>query len=324
MNQLSIKPQATLSLDLDNEWSYLKTHGDEGWDSFPSYLDAAVPRFLSLFDTLGIRVTVFVVGQDAVLSKNHPALKSIVAHGHEIGNHSFAHEPWLHLYPDPQLEAEITKGEDSIANVLGVRPVGFRGPGYSISSSVLHILAKRNYLYDASTLPTFLGPIARAYYFMTTQLDQRQRQERKVLFGSVKDGLRPIKPYMWSLGEQCLLEIPVTTFPLLRFPFHVSYLLYLSRFSVALAQAYFRSALELCLRTGVEPSVLIHPLDLLGKDDVTTLTFFPGMDLTSEIKMQRTTQFLSELAKHFNVMPMGEYARGLESRRTIVLRLPER
>ena len=29
------KPIASLSLDLDNKWSYLKTHGDAGWDSFP-------------------------------------------------------------------------------------------------------------------------------------------------------------------------------------------------------------------------------------------------------------------------------------------------
>ena len=35
---------ASLSLDLDNQWSYMKTHGDAGWQSFPSYLDTAVPR----------------------------------------------------------------------------------------------------------------------------------------------------------------------------------------------------------------------------------------------------------------------------------------
>ncbi len=29
------KPIASLSLDLDNKWSYMKTHGDAGWESFP-------------------------------------------------------------------------------------------------------------------------------------------------------------------------------------------------------------------------------------------------------------------------------------------------
>ena len=34
------KPLASLSLDLDNQWSYMKTHGDPGWESLPSYLGA--------------------------------------------------------------------------------------------------------------------------------------------------------------------------------------------------------------------------------------------------------------------------------------------
>ncbi len=42
------KPVASLSLDLDNQWSYMKTHGDAGWESFPSYLDIVVPRVLEL------------------------------------------------------------------------------------------------------------------------------------------------------------------------------------------------------------------------------------------------------------------------------------
>ena len=32
--------------------------------------------------------------------KNRAALRAIAAAGHEIGNHSFRHEPWLHLYTD--------------------------------------------------------------------------------------------------------------------------------------------------------------------------------------------------------------------------------
>lgn len=33
-------PPASLSLDLDNLWSYLKIHGDPGWDSFLSFFPA--------------------------------------------------------------------------------------------------------------------------------------------------------------------------------------------------------------------------------------------------------------------------------------------
>ena len=41
---------ASLSLDLDNKWSYMKTHGDAGWDSYPSYIDTFVPRVLEFLD----------------------------------------------------------------------------------------------------------------------------------------------------------------------------------------------------------------------------------------------------------------------------------
>ena len=83
------KSHASLSLDLDNQWSYMKTHGDPGWESFPSYLDTAVPRILDFLAERNLKITFFVVGQDAALEKNHAALKSLATAGHEIGNHSF-------------------------------------------------------------------------------------------------------------------------------------------------------------------------------------------------------------------------------------------
>ena len=43
------KPICSLSLDLDNQWSYMKTHGDPGWEDFPSYLDIVVPRACEIF-----------------------------------------------------------------------------------------------------------------------------------------------------------------------------------------------------------------------------------------------------------------------------------
>ena len=113
------------------------------------------------------------------------------------------------------------------------------------------------------TLPTYLGPVARAYYFWTAHLTPAQRAERKQLFGSFRDGLRPVKPYRWSLsGGRTLLEIPVTTMPVLKAPFHLSYLLYMARVSERLMMSYLRTALAVCRASGVEPSFLLHPLDL--------------------------------------------------------------
>jgi len=234
-----MKPMASLSLDLDNEWSYLKTHGDPRWQGYPSYLDVVVPRILDLLERMQLHITFFVVGQDAALDRNRKALASISAAGHEIGNHSFHHEPWLHLYSEEEHEQEFAAAEEHIEAATGIHPVGFRGPGFSLSETTLRVLKRRRYRYDASTLPTFLGPLARAYYFMTAKLDAEERRKRKLLFGSARDGLRSIRAYKWRIGDETLLEIPVTTLPILRVPFHLSYILYLSTFSPALARAYF-------------------------------------------------------------------------------------
>ncbi|NJM56279.1 MAG: polysaccharide deacetylase family protein, partial [Synechococcales cyanobacterium RU_4_20] len=147
------RPFASLSLDLDNQWSYMKIHGDQGWEEFPSYLDIIVPRSLAFLKARGLTITYFIVGQDAALEKNHGAIASISAAGHEIGNHSFHHESWLHLYSEAEIETEIAQAEEHLQRVTGQRPLGFRGPGYSFSPAVLRVLDRRGYQYDASTFP---------------------------------------------------------------------------------------------------------------------------------------------------------------------------
>lgn len=310
----SQKPIASLSLDLDNQWSYMKTHGDPAWESYPSYLDIVVPRVLRFLDQRKLKITFFIVGTDAERPENAGALASITASGHEVGNHSHRHEPWLHLYSDEEVEAEISRAEAAIAAVTGQRPSGFRGPGFSLSEPVLATLKKRGYRYDASTFPTFLGPLARAYYFFTAKLSQEERQQRKSLFGGVREGLRPLRPYRWRLDEGPLLEIPVTTMPLFRVPFHVSYLLYLASFSPLVARLYFSSAILLCRLTGVQPSLLLHPLDFLGADDrLAPLKFFPGMDIPAATKLGWISDFLAAYAQHFQVLPLGAHVDALKS-----------
>jgi len=314
------KPLASLSLDLDNLWSYMKTHGDAGWESFPSYLDIAIPRILEFLEKRDLKITFFIVGQDAALQKNDNAIRAIAEAGHEVGNHSFNHEPWLHLYTEQQIESELSQTEEHIERVTGQRPIGFRGPGYSLSLSVLRVLTRRGYKYDASTLPTFLGPLARAYYFMTTKVSPEEKKNRKLLFGQLQDGLRPLRPYRWQVDglSERLIEIPVTTMPFFRIPFHVSYILYIYRFSPILARIYFRLAMMLCQLTHTCPSLLLHPLDFLGGDDVKELSFFPAMNLGGVEKVKLVSDILSIYSEYFKIVPMREHARTLSQEKDLV------
>jgi hypothetical protein len=320
-NESRARPLASVSLDVDNLWSYLKIHGDPGWASRPSYLDRFVPYMLGVLDRLGLKITFFIVGADAQDQRNHAALRSLVEAGHEVGNHSFEHEPWLHLYTRDQLIAEIKKADAAIELATGARPVGFRGPGFSWCPELLSVLEQSGHGFDASTLPTYLGPVARAYYFWTAKLTAEEREKRKELFGRFSDGLRPVKPYYWSLeGERRLLEIPVTTMPLLKMPFHFSYLVFLSRYSEALMMAYLNMALAACRLTGTEPSFLLHPLDVIGGDQIPELAFFPGMDLPSARKTELLERVLRTMGKHFELVPMGAHAARIKERHALPVR----
>ena len=315
---------ASLSLDLDNKWSYLKTHGDEGWEEYPSYLDLVVPRVLETLEKIGLRITFFVVGRDAASFENRAALQAIVDAGHEIGNHSYNHEPWLHLYEPGQIEDELSKTEAAIADATGEKPIGFRGPGYSCSPELLANLSRRGYLYDASKLPTFIGPFARAYYLLSSGLEKEERAKRKQLFGSLSEVFCPLEPFRWTWqtaqsndAPNPLVEIPVTTMPYFRMPFHFSYLLYMYQYSPRIARFYWRTSLLLCRWSGVEPSLLLHPLDFLDAKDEPSLDFFPGMRVDNTNKRAFLEETLRELSEAYEVLTMSEHAQSISRRENL-------
>jgi len=300
---------ASISLDLDNQWSYMKIHGDKGWDKYPSYLSIFVPYMLDLLDKLELRITFFVVGKDASIEENLPYLRMLTDRGHEIGNHSFNHESWLQKYSRQELEKEIEDAETIIEKATGYKTKGFRGPGFSWSMEMLEVLKDRGYIFDASTLPTYIGPIARKYYFWKSDLSKEEKKDRSELFGSFKDGLRSLKPYFHTLRQnRKLLEIPVTTIPIIKVPFHLSYLLYLSGISPLLMKMYFSFALFMCKLTRTSPSFLLHPLDLIGGDKVTELAFFPGMNIKSNDKAKVFEYVVKKLKNNYRVVTMEEHA----------------
>jgi hypothetical protein len=304
-----MKPTASLSLDLDNQWSYMKTHGDAGWASFPSYLDVVMPRILDFLKQRDLTITFFIVGQDAALEKNREAIASIAAAGHEIANHSFNHEPWLHLYSKQELVEEFEKTEQAISDITDTRPVGFRGPGFSLSPTVLEVLGERGYEYDCSTLPTFIAPLARAFFLIRSpDVSDEEREKLKKLFGKFSDGFQTLNPHFVDAAGRSLVEIPVTTFPLIKTPIHATYLSYLATFSPWLAKMYWRSALAMCSLTGVEPSLLLHPLDFLSGEDIAELKFFPGMTMPTAKKLKFLDSVVSAYTERFNVVNMSEHA----------------
>ncbi len=303
------KNYASVSLDLDNQWSYMKIHGDEGWDKYPTYLDTLVPYTLEMLKKLNLKITFFIVGRDADDERNFDVLKEITKDGHEVANHSYNHESWFHLYSKEKIKEELTLTEESIEKTTGKKPLGFRGPGFSWSKPLLEELRNRNYLYDASTLPTFIGPLARLYYFATTNLTKEEKEERSELFGAFSNGFKMIKPHLINLeNNKQILEIPVSTIPLIKVPFHFSYLHYLAKVSEGLMLTYLKLAIFMCKVTKTNPSFLLHPLDLIGGDKIPELAYFPGMDLESKKKQELFEKVMNIFADNFNLINMSRHA----------------
>ena len=88
----------------------------------------------------------------------------------------------------------------------------------------------------------------------------------------------------------------------------MSYLIYLSGFSFAVMKLYFKCALLLCRLTRTPVSYLLHPLDIIGGDQIKELAFFPGMNRTTEEKVKVFKYALKELTGRFEITLMGESA----------------
>jgi len=83
------------------------------------------PKLLDLLDKTGTSACFFVTGENA--ERNPDLIHEILEHGHEIGNHSDSHDPFLMLRGSRVLAREIDLCQQTLEG-LGVRPLCFRPP----------------------------------------------------------------------------------------------------------------------------------------------------------------------------------------------------
>jgi peptidoglycan-N-acetylglucosamine deacetylase len=85
----------------------------------------ATPRLLDLLAAGQARATFFLIGERAA---RHPAVvRSIVAQGHEVGNHTWHHRNAWFLSPRRTAE-EILGGARVLADITGTAPALYRPP----------------------------------------------------------------------------------------------------------------------------------------------------------------------------------------------------
>ena len=79
-------------------------------------------------------------------------------------------------------------------------------------------------------------------------------------------------------------------------------------------KSYLRIAIRLCKISRTKPSFLLHPLDLIGGDQIKELEFFPGMNINSKDKVSLFFEIINELKRNFSLIKMSDFANGFSKR----------
>lgn len=207
-----------VSIDLDDVGCYHAIHGLEPPDPATEsvVLERCLPRFLELFDALGIRATFFVIGRDLERDQRHggagaAVLRAALDAGHELANHSFAHAYDLVRWPAAAVRGDI-EACDAKLRELGADPRGFRAPGYTHDAALLEQVRAVGYAYDSSCLPSppyyaaKLGAIG--MYALVGRRSHSMVRGARSFFG-------PTTP---SLRDDGLWELPISVTPRARIP----------------------------------------------------------------------------------------------------------
>ena len=298
---------AGLSLDLDNLWSYLRSHGDERWTEYPSFLHLAVPRILETFSTLDLHATIFVVGRDAANPAHANLIHELVDAGHEIANHSFEHHPNFSQFEGRRLEQDFDDSEAALRDYVPCDRLGFRAPDFSLSAASITQLSLRDYRYDSSLLPTSLGPLARLWKRLNVDAKRKTDDGFMASYGSRKGAGAPQKPFQWHDEQSRIIELPVTTMPYTRFPVHWTYLNFIADLSHGLARAYLDTHLGLLRYEKLQPQLLLHCTDFLGSDDPLVPQFVPGMKRNAKDKVAFLKATLAMYQNRYRLIPLGRF-----------------
>lgn len=222
---------AAVSVDLDETTLYAALHGLGARATFDPHAvyERALPRLLAWAEARGVPLTLFAVGADLARAGNAAALAPFVRRGDEIGNHSLDHPYALTRLSDRALVRQVREANERIGAALGVRPEGFRAPGYAVDERLLGAIAVAGLRYDSSVFP------CPAYYAAKlgalASLRLRGRRSRAMV-DHPRALLAPAEPYQpgapyWTPGGGSyrtpgggpLWELPIGVSGPLRLPF---------------------------------------------------------------------------------------------------------
>jgi peptidoglycan/xylan/chitin deacetylase (PgdA/CDA1 family) len=148
-----------------------------------------IPRLLNLLESRGIVSTWFIPGHTV---ETYPALcADIVAAGHEVALHGYAHENGDGLTED-QERAIFRRAYEVLTRLAGRPPQGNRSPAWDLTPHTLSIIRELELLYDSSLMSTDYTP----FYCRTGDVIV---PDGPVRFGSPTEVVE--LPVSWSLDD---------------------------------------------------------------------------------------------------------------------------
>lgn len=210
----------SVSVDLDEIACYSAIHGLPPATECHAVYDLALARILDFAASLALPLTLFVIARNLGRAQNVAGLKRAVSDGHEIGNHSLDHLYDLTRREQTEQTNQVVEANSRIQALLGVRPQGFRAPGYTMSDTLMAVLREAGFAYDSSVFPCLPYYAAKATALLGMKL---RRRASKSILGSPSVLRAPTTPYRtgepyWTSGAG-LLELPIQVVGPLRLPF---------------------------------------------------------------------------------------------------------
>jgi polysaccharide deacetylase family protein (PEP-CTERM system associated) len=125
----------------------------DDWTSLPSRVERNTDKVMRLFADAGVKATFFTLGW--VAERHKDLIRRIVAEGHELASHGFAHFRATDQTPE-EFRADVRRTKAILEDAGGVAVRGYRAASFSIGAGnlwTLEVLAEEGYGYSSSIYP---------------------------------------------------------------------------------------------------------------------------------------------------------------------------
>lgn len=142
-----------MSIDVEDWFQVENLRGvidRESWDDRERRVVANTERILAVFARTGTRATFFCLGW--IAEREPELIREIVAAGHEIASHGYAHR-LIYEQDIGEFREDVIHAREVLSQISGQEILGYLAPSFSITEDALRVLEETGHRYDSSWFP---------------------------------------------------------------------------------------------------------------------------------------------------------------------------